>query len=296
MAVIWRNQQQSHQVEVRQAGQSVRLYTNGVFHSQWNPTRPVAGNLWDLLWLPAFFVPKNQLRRVLVLGVGGGAVINALKHFFPTVEIIGVDISAVHLKVARQFFNVDKSVQLHQFEAKSWVQNFLTSQNQKTFNIGSLDQSNDYEIIVSKTKSQIKNNTQTYMSDKSKENTSTNRLIPSSLKFDLIIDDLFSDANGLPERAFPVCNEWTESLSLLCRPKHGVVVFNFPRFADIQKQALKTIGEQRRVFTAPGYENRIVTVGKSSLNIGDWQQQLQGFEELDQRRKSCRLAYSQRSF
>ena len=70
MAIVWSRSAGGNQYEVRSAGQSIRLYKNGVFHSQWNPNRPLAGGVWDLLFIPALFADR-QISRVLVLGVGG---------------------------------------------------------------------------------------------------------------------------------------------------------------------------------------------------------------------------------
>ncbi|MDO3384122.1 spermidine synthase [Gilvimarinus algae] len=92
--------------EVRRAGASVRLYTEGIFHSQYHPLRLLEGNLWDLLWLPVLALPFERVRRVLVLGVGGGAVIRKLHALYPGALIIGVDISRRHLAIARRYFGV----------------------------------------------------------------------------------------------------------------------------------------------------------------------------------------------
>lgn len=91
--------------EVRKAGKSLRLYTDGTFHSQFNPARLIENNLWDLLWLPVLAAPLPP-RRVLVLGVGGGAVLGKLRRLLPGALRIGVDISARHLTIARRIFKV----------------------------------------------------------------------------------------------------------------------------------------------------------------------------------------------
>lgn len=131
MAVIWERTVQREDgsgvdhYEVRSAGQSRRLYTNGVFHSQFNPARPVAGSVWDLLLLPAFFHSAASLQRVLVLGVGGGAVIRQLLTFFPHLQITGVELNPVHVSVARDHFSlpVDR-VNLITADAHQWVKDY----------------------------------------------------------------------------------------------------------------------------------------------------------------------------
>lgn len=122
MALLWCRQAQGQRYEVRSAGQSLRLYTNGVFHSQYNPGRPVAGSIWDLLSLPAFALPVGRPRRVLVLGVGGGAVIRQLNHFLSPDLIVGIELNPVHLIVARRFFGADTAnVCLLEADAREWL-------------------------------------------------------------------------------------------------------------------------------------------------------------------------------
>lgn len=125
MALLWSKQEGDSRYEVRSAGNSRRLYTNGVFHSQYNPTQPVTGSVWDLLLLPAFFLPPETVQRVLVLGVGGGAVIRQLNHFLQPQQIVGVELNPVHLEVAREFFGVEQAnVALHQADARWWLKQY----------------------------------------------------------------------------------------------------------------------------------------------------------------------------
>ena len=125
MAVLWNKKTADTTYEVRQAGKSIRLYTNGVFHSQYHPERAWSGGVWDLLLLPAFFYPKQRIRRVLVLGVGGGSVIRQLNKYFEPDEIIGVELNKIHLQVAKRFFAVSNKVAtLHHADAIEWVKNY----------------------------------------------------------------------------------------------------------------------------------------------------------------------------
>ena len=65
MAVIWQKHVEGKCYEVRAAGHTRRLYTDGVFHSQYNPRHSLTGNVWDLLSLPSFFLQQRQLQRAL---------------------------------------------------------------------------------------------------------------------------------------------------------------------------------------------------------------------------------------
>lgn len=125
MAVVWQNKVNGDHYEIRSAGKTLRLYTNGVFHTQYNEDQPLTGHVWDLLMLPAFFYPQNKIRRVLVLGVGGGAVIQLLRQFVKPDEIVGVELNPVHLTIARHFFGLKgDDIHLYQDDAVSWMKNY----------------------------------------------------------------------------------------------------------------------------------------------------------------------------
>lgn len=123
MAVIYSRNVGGTRYEIRSAGRSVRLYTNGVLHTQYNPRHPATGGVWDLLALPAAALPS--LRRVLLLGVGGGAAVHLLRHWFPGVDITGVDLNHLHLSLARRFFDLrHQDVRLVEADARTFVENY----------------------------------------------------------------------------------------------------------------------------------------------------------------------------
>ena len=125
MAILWQKTINNTRYEVRTAGQTRRLYTDGVFHSQFNPEHVVTGGVWDVLMLPALFYPKNSIQRVLVLGVGGGAVIQLLQHYIKPTEIIGVELNPVHIMLAKRYFGItNKLAQLVQADAVKWLDDY----------------------------------------------------------------------------------------------------------------------------------------------------------------------------
>ena len=134
MALLWRERIGGDLYEVRNHGATIRLYSNGVFHSQWNPRDPLKGSLWELLFLPAFFLPREQLRSVLLLGVGGGALIRLLQHFMAPTRIVGVDLDATHLQVARQYFGV-RDVDLVHANAIDYVGDRLAAARPERFDL-----------------------------------------------------------------------------------------------------------------------------------------------------------------
>ena len=100
MATLWNQTIDGNHYEVRSAGASIRLYRNGVHHSQWNPDRPLCGSVWDLLALPALHRPVGEVERVLVLGFGAGAVARQLRELVAPTTVVGVEMDPVHLTIA----------------------------------------------------------------------------------------------------------------------------------------------------------------------------------------------------
>lgn len=125
MAILWQKTIKDTRYEVRTAGQTRRLYTDGVFHSQYNSDHEATGGVWDILMLPALFYPAETIQRVLVLGVGGGAVIHLLQRYIKPAEIIGVELNPVHIMVAKRYFGItNKLAQLVQADAIKWLENY----------------------------------------------------------------------------------------------------------------------------------------------------------------------------
>ena len=125
MAIIWQQSIGNDRYEVRNAGASIRLYSNGVFHSQYNPEQKISNSIWDLLILPTFFYPVGHLKRILILGVGGGAAIKLLQSYASPEKIVGVELNPIHLKVARRFFKITtKQAELVCDDAVHWLKNY----------------------------------------------------------------------------------------------------------------------------------------------------------------------------
>ena len=125
MAVLWQRHQNNTKYEIRTAGATKRLYKNGVCHSQYNPNRILTGSVWDLLLIPSFLLSKTSSLRILVLGVGGGAVLRLMDEFFPDSEIFGIELDPMHIYLSKRFFDIKKK-NMHVFEAdaKDWVERY----------------------------------------------------------------------------------------------------------------------------------------------------------------------------
>lgn len=121
MAIIWRQESAGKHYEVRRAGSSLRLYTNGAFHSQYNPRHLFTGAVWDLLTLPVLYAPDPP-RKLLVLGLGGGTAVHQLNRLLAECDITAVELDPVHIDVARRLFRVEApNVTLVQADALAWI-------------------------------------------------------------------------------------------------------------------------------------------------------------------------------
>lgn len=242
MSLAWEHKVGDTHYQVRHAGRSVRLYTNGVLHSQYNPQRAATGSVWDLLWIPAFFLPPGQLGSVLVLGVGGGAAIQQLRTFMRPGQVTGIDCSEVHLSIARQFFGVQgPGVELVRADAAEW-------------------------------------------------------LSTCPHRFDLIIDDLFGDADGEPRRAVRVDSHWARLLTSRLHSK-GVLVVNHATPGELAASALLGRPEFQRVFASafrlstPQNYNAVGVFCRQAVSTRTLRRRLYDEPALDPRKKASGLRY-----
>jgi spermidine synthase len=121
LAILWQKQTATTHYEVRRAGGSIRLYTNGIFHSQWNSKRPLCGHLWDLLVLPALALQYSK-GQALILGLGGGAAVNGLQHFCDFQTISAVELDKQHIQIAKRWFlSAAKEVRIHHEDAREFL-------------------------------------------------------------------------------------------------------------------------------------------------------------------------------
>lgn len=123
MAIVWQEKRNGTFYQVRSAGKTLRLYTDNVLHSQFNPDKKLTGSVWDLLFLPALCLEAEKPLRILVLGVGGGAVIHMLNEFLNCEQIKGVELNATHIEIAQKYFALSASnINLIAGDAIRWVE------------------------------------------------------------------------------------------------------------------------------------------------------------------------------
>jgi len=128
VAILWQRTIAGHQYQVREAGLTRRLYTDNIFHTQYRPDRVLGGGYWDLLALPSLMVPEGQVRRVLLLGVGGGAAIHSLRALVHPQYLTGVELNPVHVQIMKRFFGLggkkDKGLDLQIMDARDFIRHY----------------------------------------------------------------------------------------------------------------------------------------------------------------------------
>ena len=231
MTTLWQRNVKGQNYEVRSAGQSLRLYTNGVFHTQFNRKRLLSGGVWDLLAVPALLHPERSIRRVLVLGLGGGAAIHLIKALVNPEALVGVELNPVHVQIMNRIFGMK--------------------------GVGGV------EIVVADAIRFVK----AYEGE----------------KFDLIVDDLFFEANGEPQRAIEADAAWLKAL-LACLQPRGLLVMNFVDKKDFKRAAhLKAPWRSVFALTLPAYENCVGVFSRRHCDGGEIRRSLQRLSKTDKR-------------
>jgi hypothetical protein len=77
----------------------------GVLASQWNPRRALTGGYWDALGT-APLLARGPCRSALVLGLGAGAVVQALRRFVRPARIVGVEADPSVLRAGSAAFRL----------------------------------------------------------------------------------------------------------------------------------------------------------------------------------------------
>lgn len=239
MALVWQHTAGGRRYEIRRAGRSIRLYTNGVLHTQYHPGYVFGGGVWDLLGLPALWRAEPRLSGILLLGLGGGAVVRQLHELVKWDRFVAIERNPVHLDIARRFFGLDRvPAELVELDAGRWIQEHPDD------------------------------------------------------RFDLVIDDLFSDSHGEARRSEPVSREWYRRLRELLSER-GMLVINFADGRDLERRIRRIPAVRRdfkRVykFTLPAYGNAVAALLRDDREPSDLSRAVNAIRP---RRRTTKLRY-----
>jgi SAM-dependent methyltransferase len=93
-------------VLTRVTRQGIELRVDGTLASLIKPGRAGTGPVWDALAAPLLALPRARLRRVLVLGFGGGSVARVARALAPQAEIVGVELDRDVIREAHRHFGL----------------------------------------------------------------------------------------------------------------------------------------------------------------------------------------------
>lgn len=109
-------------VRLENSGGAKSLVVDETFASFYRPGELVTRCVWDAIAAPLLWLPPAQRRRILVLGLGGGSVARLARAIAPEAEIVGVELDAEVVRLARAHFELDRlGLQVELADAREWL-------------------------------------------------------------------------------------------------------------------------------------------------------------------------------
>ena len=87
---------------VKTFGMGTYIQCNGLTQS---------GGIVETIWkqtLRKLRIKKEEIRNILILGLGGGTVAKLLRKKYPKAKIVGVEIDPVMIELGKKYLNLDK--------------------------------------------------------------------------------------------------------------------------------------------------------------------------------------------
>lgn len=92
------------------------------FASFYRPGEVATLCVWDAIAAPILWLPPKRRRRVLVLGLGAGSVARLARAMAPDAEILGVELDADVVRLAREHFELDAlGIDVEIADAREWL-------------------------------------------------------------------------------------------------------------------------------------------------------------------------------
>ncbi len=92
---------------VTQQGRRRFLRVDDTYASSYEPGRIATGSVWDAIACGVLALPTARRRRILLLGLGGGSAARIVRALAPGAHIVGVELSADVVRLAREQLELD---------------------------------------------------------------------------------------------------------------------------------------------------------------------------------------------
>jgi spermidine synthase len=94
--------------EVWGNAQEAEFRVAGATHAWWHRSRWLTGLAWDCLAAACMLRPAAPPRSLLMLGLGGGTTIRALRRLLPSLECVAVELDGGMIRLAQKYMELDQ--------------------------------------------------------------------------------------------------------------------------------------------------------------------------------------------
>jgi SAM-dependent methyltransferase len=109
---------------ITRAGRRIDWNVAGATMSTWHPSRVMTGYAWDAMTAGCLLRTAGPPCSVLMLGFGGGTVARQLAALLPQGRLVGVEMDAAAVKLARKWARDDATgwqVEMVEADAYEWI-------------------------------------------------------------------------------------------------------------------------------------------------------------------------------
>ena len=115
-------------VRIDDSGDTRSLVVDETFASLYRPGEIATHCVWDAIAAPILWLPPKRRRRILILGLGGGSVARLARALAPDAEIVGVELDAEVVRLARRHLDLDDlDVKIEIADALRWLEGMADS-------------------------------------------------------------------------------------------------------------------------------------------------------------------------
>lgn len=121
--IIYETRSKYGLITVKNFGGILKLFLNGAYtHSIYDPINPITDeDYWDYLLLGQIFLTR-PLKRMCVLGLGGGTAVSLFNHYFKPAQIDGVEIDEKIIEVGKKYLALSApNLTIYNEDAKEFI-------------------------------------------------------------------------------------------------------------------------------------------------------------------------------